>query len=68
MSMKVLQKVPDVHKMLIDFRKKEDKIVFGRLLGPFVRVDYGDAELLLCRREEKRCTSLVRNWQQGFAV
>ena len=33
MSIKVSQKVPDVHRMLIDFRKKQAKIVFGRFLG-----------------------------------
>jgi len=33
MSIKVSQKVPYVHRMLIDFQKKQDKIVFGRFLG-----------------------------------
>lgn len=35
--MKHLQKVSDVHRMLIDFLKKQDTIIFGRFLGRSIR-------------------------------
>ena len=56
--MKVLQKVPDVHRMLIDIRKKRDKIVFGRILGLLFVSFMGARNFFYVEgKERKRCTS-----------
>jgi len=69
MSTKVLQKVPDVHRMLIDFRKKEAKIVFGRLLGLLFVSFMGARNFFMEKgRKEKRCTSYGKERQRVYAV
>ncbi len=58
MSIKVSQKVPDVHRMLIDFRKKQAKIVFGRFMGLLFVPFMGARNFFYVEgKERKRCIS-----------
>ena len=66
--MKVLQKVPDVHRMLIDFRKKQAKIVFGRFLGLLFVPFMGVRNFFYVEGKERKDAQVIKKIGSGYVL